>query len=216
MKIGENEFTVEQITTALTEENNKADYDALRGNDLFKSEITQEGVQSYLETDDGKRLLQPKLDQYHTKGLQSWQEKNLDKIKDEARGEVKASLEEQIETMKTSMTANKINGELKLKLLSEGADKEDVDLLMRAVDMSTITEDKDGKLIGVNDVVNNLKESRPKWFNVTATPKGTGNATVPAGTTVAGANTLNKEAIMKLSDTERINYKRKNPNWWKQ
>jgi predicted metal-dependent peptidase len=44
------------------------------------TKITPEGVTTFLDTDEGKRLLQPRLDQYHTKGLESWKEKNLSKI----------------------------------------------------------------------------------------------------------------------------------------
>ena len=45
--------------------------------------ITQEAVEQWLGTDEGKRFLQPKLDSFFTKGLQTWQEKNIDKIKSE-------------------------------------------------------------------------------------------------------------------------------------
>jgi len=38
---------------------------------------TQEGINAYLETEDGKKLLQPKLDGYFTKGLETWKSKTL-------------------------------------------------------------------------------------------------------------------------------------------
>jgi len=41
--------------------------------------VTTEAVEGFLESDDGKRLLQPRLDKYFTKGLKTWQENNLDK-----------------------------------------------------------------------------------------------------------------------------------------
>jgi len=40
--------------------------------------VTPDRINSFLESDDGKKLLQPKLDSYHTKGLESWKTKNLD------------------------------------------------------------------------------------------------------------------------------------------
>lgn len=181
-------------------------------------ERTQEDIaKEWLGTDEGKKYLQPQLDSYFTKGLQTWQEKNIDKIKDEARTEVKNELEKQIEDLNTSLTANRINSELKLKLLSEGADKEDVDLLMRAVDISKVSVDDD-KIIGLNDVVSNLKESRPKWFTTQqqqTTAKGKDG--VPTGNIPpASTGKLNREQINKLPDNERIKYKRDNPDWWKQ
>lgn len=49
-------------------------------------EITSDAVQAYLETDEGKKLLQPMLDKYHTKGLESWKKNNLQKLVDEEVG----------------------------------------------------------------------------------------------------------------------------------
>lgn len=45
--------------------------------------ITPDTFVAYLESDEGKRLLQPKLDQYFTKGLDSWKRNNLQKLVDE-------------------------------------------------------------------------------------------------------------------------------------
>lgn len=42
--------------------------------------LTSDGVDTFLGTEDGKKLLQPKLDVYSTKSLKSWQEDNLDKL----------------------------------------------------------------------------------------------------------------------------------------
>lgn len=45
--------------------------------------VTPEETNAFLETEDGKKLLQPRLDKYFTKGLETWKEKNLAKIVDE-------------------------------------------------------------------------------------------------------------------------------------
>lgn len=45
--------------------------------------VTPDRVNKYLETDDGKKLLQPVLDKYHSKGLESWKQNNLSKMIDE-------------------------------------------------------------------------------------------------------------------------------------
>lgn len=44
---------------------------------------TVEGVEGFLDTPEGKKVLQPRLDSNFTKGLNSWKEKNLDKLVDE-------------------------------------------------------------------------------------------------------------------------------------
>lgn len=53
---------------------------------LFLEELrrpTREDVEGFLETDEGRKLLQPRLDQYFTKGLNTWKEKNLEKLVEE-------------------------------------------------------------------------------------------------------------------------------------
>jgi HD-GYP domain-containing protein (c-di-GMP phosphodiesterase class II) len=42
--------------------------------------VTAERADAFLKTEDGKRFLQPILDQYHSKGLESWKTNNLSKI----------------------------------------------------------------------------------------------------------------------------------------
>lgn len=48
--------------------------------EIASSFFNQESVTQYLETDEGKKLLQPKLDKYHSQGLKSWKENNLQKL----------------------------------------------------------------------------------------------------------------------------------------
>ncbi|HDG5463229.1 DUF4355 domain-containing protein [Staphylococcus aureus] len=37
-------------------------------------------VKGFLDTEEGKRFIQPELDRYHSKGLESWKEKNLENL----------------------------------------------------------------------------------------------------------------------------------------
>lgn len=45
--------------------------------------ISPEGVKTYLDTTEGKKLLQPILDRYHNKGLESWKQNNLEALIEE-------------------------------------------------------------------------------------------------------------------------------------
>lgn len=45
--------------------------------------LTPDRVNSYLDSDDGKKLLQPKLDANFNKGLSTWKTNNLQKLVDE-------------------------------------------------------------------------------------------------------------------------------------
>jgi len=42
--------------------------------------LTPDKVESFLNSEEGKRLLQPKMDSYFSKGLDTWKENNLGKI----------------------------------------------------------------------------------------------------------------------------------------
>lgn len=44
------------------------------------TKVTPEGVQAYLDAEEGKKLLQPKLDSYFTKGLETWKSNHLEKL----------------------------------------------------------------------------------------------------------------------------------------
>lgn len=45
--------------------------------------VTADRVNSFLETDEGKKLVQPKIDSHFTKGLETWKSNNLTKLIDE-------------------------------------------------------------------------------------------------------------------------------------
>lgn len=47
------------------------------------TQVTPDGVNSFLETEEGKKLLQPKMDSYFAKGLETWKSNNLSKLLDE-------------------------------------------------------------------------------------------------------------------------------------
>lgn len=76
------------------------------------SKIDPERVESFLESEDGKKLLQPRYDRYFSKGLETWKEKSLpglveEKIKEKFPGETEEQkkirqLEEQINSEKSA------------------------------------------------------------------------------------------------------------------
>lgn len=59
------------------------------------------------------------------------------------------------------------------KLLMEHADPGYIDMIMKSIDLKTVSESEDGKLIGVDDVVSGAKTSFSKLFGVEK-KKGTG------------------------------------------
>ncbi|MEH7651186.1 DUF4355 domain-containing protein [Bacillus safensis] len=47
------------------------------------SVVSADKVKGFLETEEGKKVLQPRLDQHFTKGLETWKANNLEKIVEE-------------------------------------------------------------------------------------------------------------------------------------
>ncbi|MCY1093979.1 DUF4355 domain-containing protein [Bacillus safensis] len=47
------------------------------------SAVSADKVKGFLETEEGKKVLQPRLDQHFTKGLETWKANNLEKIVEE-------------------------------------------------------------------------------------------------------------------------------------
>lgn len=42
--------------------------------------VSVDDVKGFLDTEEGKRFIQPELNRYHSKGLESWKEKNLENL----------------------------------------------------------------------------------------------------------------------------------------
>lgn len=59
--------------------------------------VTPEGVKEFLETSAGKKILQPMLDSYFTKGLESWKEKTMPGLIEE---EIKKKFPDETEEQK--------------------------------------------------------------------------------------------------------------------
>lgn len=72
-----NTLTLEDIKKYLTENKENADVAAYLGE---LSRPTVEGVKGFLDTEEGKKFIQPRLDQNFTKGLESWKAKNLETL----------------------------------------------------------------------------------------------------------------------------------------
>ena len=49
----------------------------------IKGFVTPDGVKAFIDSDEGQKLIQPKLDQHFTKGLETWKSNNLQKAVDE-------------------------------------------------------------------------------------------------------------------------------------
>ncbi|HCY1541510.1 TPA: DUF4355 domain-containing protein [Staphylococcus aureus] len=79
-------------------------------------------VKGFLDTEEGKRFIQPELDRYHSKGLESWKEKNLeDLIEQEVRKRNPEQSEEQKRISALEQELEKRDAEAKREKLRSNA-----------------------------------------------------------------------------------------------
>lgn len=83
---------------------------------------TKEDVEGFLDTEEGKKILQPRLDKYHNKSLESWKKNNLDKLVDDKVKEIyPEESEEQKKIRKLEQQFEERDRELKLEKLRNKA-----------------------------------------------------------------------------------------------
>ena len=124
-----------------------------KGSDEVKgylnSLITSDKVESFLESEEGKRLLQPRLDRYHAKSLDSWKENNLQKLIDEKVAELNPTeteeqrkireLEERLNAAEREKTQQAMLNKVTQQLSKEGLPTDLANLLI-AEDEEALTK----------------------------------------------------------------------------
>ena len=119
------------------------------------STIKPEGVEAYLETDEGRQILQPRLDQYFTKGLETWKGKTLPGVIEEEitkrfPGETEEqkrlrSLEADLASEKSARLKEISRNAALAKAMKAGVSSDLVDLAVR--------EDKDETLKEIDKII---------------------------------------------------------------
>lgn len=84
--------------------------------------VSVDDVKGFLDTEEGKRFIQPELDRYHSKGLESWKEKKLeDLIEQEVRKRNPEQSEEQKRISALEQELEKRDAEAKREKLRSNA-----------------------------------------------------------------------------------------------
>lgn len=84
--------------------------------------VSVDDVKGFLDTEEGKRFIQPELDRYHSKGLESWKEKNLEElIEQEVRKRNPEQSEEQKRISALEQELEKRDAEAKREKLRSNA-----------------------------------------------------------------------------------------------
>lgn len=100
---------LEQLKALLEQGKDDKDVQSFLGE---MKKVNKDDVVAFLGTDEGKKILQPINDAFFTKGLKTWQDSNLQKIKDDA---VAASKNETPEQKQIRELNEKFNNESKLR-----------------------------------------------------------------------------------------------------
>ena len=176
------------------------------------SQLTPDGVKSFLDTDEGKKVLQPRLDSYFTKGLETWKNNNLQKLVDDEVSKRNPSetpeqkrireLEEKYEKVEKERTREI----LKNKALSTLTEKKIPTFLVDYL-IGNDEESTTGNLTKFEEVWNNqkvefLKSNTQSFGNQGNNPP-------------SNNNTVTKEEFAKMSYTERVKLANDNPELYK-
>lgn len=70
-------MTFQELLEKLNEFKGTPEYDA-----FVNGFVNKDSVTAYLNTDDGKKIMQPRLDKYHNKSLETWKANNLQGLVD--------------------------------------------------------------------------------------------------------------------------------------
>jgi hypothetical protein len=176
------------------------------------SKVTVNGVSAFLDTEDGKKLLQPKLDSFFTKGLETWKGNNPKKLVDEEVSKRNPSetpeqkrireLEEKIEKAEKERTREI----LKNKALSSFAEKKlptfFIDHLIGNDEDSTNANLTKFEEVWNNQKVEFLKNNAQSFGNQGNNPPN-------------NQNTVTKEEFAKMTYSDRVKLANENPELYK-
>lgn len=137
-------------------------------NKYISGQINSDMVKVFLETDEGKKLLQPMLDSFFSKGLETWKTNNLTKLVDDKVKELYpeadpkdkelAALKAEMEQMKATALREKLTNQV-LKLASEkGVPSDFADYLIATDEESTIKRFNDFESIYSKAISNSVNE----------------------------------------------------------
>jgi hypothetical protein len=189
----------EELTTLLSSEEGKEYVESLRGTDIFKRDVTQEEVSTYLESENGIKVLQPYQDRATQKGIASHLEKNKDKYIDvETYNTLKTESENEKSNFEKQIGQVKLNSAIKDELLGAGVKKKYVDVVMKSISQEGLVL-RDGKLVGATELVANVTENYADLCDVKKV--GIGNVNMGNQNPV-GTSTYTKEQLNTMSDKE--------------
>lgn len=173
-------------------------------------------VEEYLSTEQGKNLIQPKLDSFFSKGLETWKINNLDKIVSEKVAELNPQetpeqrrireLEEKLNRQETISKQSQIKN-LAVNYLSEKKMPTSIAEYIKAD-----TEE------GVRNTINNLEIEWTLALDEAVTNRFKKAGTNPKGESASNTDpsAITKEKLLAMSLKETTDFYNKNPQLFRQ
>ncbi len=178
---------------------------------LANSFITPDRINGFLEGEDGKKLLQPKMDKYFNKGLESWKANNLNSIvetevskrfpAETPESKQLREMQEKLNNMESQTAFEKRKGQA-IKSLNEKG------LPVGLADYFHADTDE-----GIGEVISYLEIEWKNAIEKSVTEKLKGH-TPPASQSTGADTTLTKEKIASLPVKDRMKIFNENPELW--
>jgi hypothetical protein len=122
-------------------------------------ELNADVVEKWLQTNEGKKFLQPKLDSYFSKGLESWKNNNLEKLINAEKTQIEEQFKSTISELENKVKITEKKTALEKGLLSNGLNPKYVDLVTKAYDIAEIED--------INQAVEKAKNDYSDLFKTT-------------------------------------------------
>lgn len=181
--------------------------------------MTAEQFYSFIETPEGQKLLQPKLDQFFSKGLETWKQKSMpDIIKAEADKVISQKFPEetieQKQIRELTERLNKTEQENHLKDLKTIAVTE-LNSKGLPVDLANYIPYTD--IDGLNSILSGIEQIWTNSVNNAIQTKFKTEGKTPTGNNNNNSNqTITKAELMKMPMKQMIQFKNENPELYTQ
>lgn len=178
--------------------------------------IYKEVVEEFLTTEQGKNFIQPKMDSFFSKGLETWKINNLDKIVSEKVAELNPSetpeqrrIRELEEKLNRQESATKQTN-LKNKAINYLSEKKMPTSIAEYIKADTEE--------GVRNTINNLEIEWTLALDEAVTKRFKEAGNTPKGATSSNKDTgaMTKEKLMSMSVKESTEFYNKNPQLFRQ
>ena len=175
--------------------------------------INSKTVESFLETDEGKKLIQPRIDRAVTKGIDTYKNNNLAKLIDEEiarrypaetpEAKQLRELQKQLEEMKQASLREKIKAAALVEAGERGLPTTLASLVVCDTEEAT------------RDALNTLEIEFKSALEKAISERLKGQTPATSTTSATDDGAMTKEKLIKMPYSQRVEFMNKNPELYK-